>query len=256
MGKKDKCPRCVQKVASWMATFSDMSTLLLTFFVLLLTMITEGIPSKDVSTVANAFQGGIGSGGGQTLQKGKMADMGMTIESLPSNSRGTSMGKAEHEAQLALKVELKNQQVDIVQTKSGFAVDLIGTLYYKPGTYEISPEGKKTLSKIVHLINILKEISVDNTIRVKGFADGGLISPNSTYYIHNLELTTKRANNVIYYFINEGIDPRRTYKGRNYAKFQSIGYGEFQPQEENITPEGRAYNRKVEIEFLRDPDAY
>ena len=43
-------------------------------------------------------------------------------------------------------------------------------------------------------------------------------------------------------------------KGKPFAKFKSVSFGEFQPMEENISPEHRAYNRRVDIIILREEE--
>ncbi len=50
-----------------------------------------------------------------------------------------------------------------------------------------------------------------------------------------------------------GVSRYRRWNNRNdYAKFAAVGYGEFQPIERNTTPEGRAYNRRVDVVILRE----
>ncbi|MCL2101413.1 MAG: hypothetical protein FWH22_06835, partial [Fibromonadales bacterium] len=58
MAKKKKCPECKPGAPMWMTTFSDMVTLLLTFFVLLLSM-ANFEPIKYALTV-QSLQGAFG----------------------------------------------------------------------------------------------------------------------------------------------------------------------------------------------------
>ncbi len=59
---------------------------------------------------------------------------------------------------------------------------------------------------------------------------------------YNLELSYQRANSVMKYLIEKGID-----KSRLAAK----GYGEVQPIEDNKTEAGRKKNRRTEIRIIR-----
>lgn len=58
---------------------------------------------------------------------------------------------------------------------------------------------------------------------------------------YNLELSQRRAQAVVDYFVQMGVDA-----GRLSAK----GYGESQPIADNATAEGRAANRRVELRIL------
>ena len=81
--KKEECPA----LAEWQTTFSDMNQLLLTFFVLLISMAHFDV--TEVQLILSPFQGGFGIlPGGNTLNPGKLADMGNSMENLPSTDKG------------------------------------------------------------------------------------------------------------------------------------------------------------------------
>ena len=58
---------------------------------------------------------------------------------------------------------------------------------------------------------------------------------------NNTELSIQRAKSVKEWLISQGIDP---------ARMETIGYGESRPVDTNLTPEGRAKNRRIEIRRL------
>tara|TARA_E500000178_G_scaffold356295_1_gene433069 strand:+ start:47209 stop:48534 length:1326 start_codon:yes stop_codon:yes gene_type:complete len=55
--KCDECPKCVQLVPAWMPTFADMATLLMAFFVMILSFAEMNVPKfKQISgTMKNSF---------------------------------------------------------------------------------------------------------------------------------------------------------------------------------------------------------
>jgi chemotaxis protein MotB len=56
--------------------------------------------------------------------------------------------------------------------------------------------------------------------------------------VDNLDLSSKRANEVVRYLISKGIDPNiLSAKGR----------GDTHPVAPNTTPKGRAQNRRIEV---------
>ncbi len=77
--KEQKCPQCPpQGAPAWMATFSDMVTLLLTFFVLLLSFAKTETAKYEAAlgSLRNAF-------GGNVLQKGEVLQLGKSPDDQP-----------------------------------------------------------------------------------------------------------------------------------------------------------------------------
>jgi OmpA-OmpF porin, OOP family len=95
----------------------------------------------------------------------------------------------------------------------------------------IKPEGK---SKLDDLANKVKGINLEVVIAV-GHAD----SIGSDEY--NQRLSLRRAESVKAYFVSKGLEPNRVY---------TEGKGEKQPVASNKTADGRAKNRRTEIEVI------
>jgi OOP family OmpA-OmpF porin len=95
----------------------------------------------------------------------------------------------------------------------------------------IKPEGK---SKLDDLANKVKAINLEVVIAI-GHTD----SIGSDAY--NQKLSVRRAESVKAYLVSKGIEPNRIY---------TEGKGEKQPVASNKTKEGRAKNRRVEIEVI------
>lgn len=95
----------------------------------------------------------------------------------------------------------------------------------------LKPEGK---AKLDDLVGKVKGINLEVVIAV-GHADA--VGADA----YNQKLSVKRAEAVKAYLVSKGIEKNRVY---------TEGKGEKQPVADNKTAEGRAKNRRVEIEVV------
>jgi OOP family OmpA-OmpF porin len=95
----------------------------------------------------------------------------------------------------------------------------------------LKPEAK---AKLDDLVGKLKGINLEVIIAV-GHTDG--IGSDA----YNNKLSVRRAESVKAYLVSKGIEPNRVY---------TEGKGKKQPVADNKTAEGRAKNRRVEIEVV------
>ena len=74
MVKRQKKPK--KGTPAWMVSYGDMTTLLLTFFILMFNM--NDISGKDFFLVLSSFRGALGMfEGGSSLTKGKLEELGI-----------------------------------------------------------------------------------------------------------------------------------------------------------------------------------
>jgi len=102
----------------------------------------------------------------------------------------------------------------------------LSNLHFASGESDITPDSETALNDAV---TALKD-HPDWNVRVEGFTD------NVGSRGANLKLSSDRANAIMNWLINHGID-----RSRLSAK----GYGESSPVARNSTTEGRAKNRRV-----------
>jgi len=252
MAAKKRAEEPPPNTLGWMVTFSDMVTLLLTFFVLLLSMCSleagklKQVQKLTLEAMGVLFEGEkselgfktILTGDESVLFKGERAEVGLRTVIPTEEIIKEAVSVTEHvsERYARLKMKLVREQllgtVEFEETEKGFDILLKDALLFNPGEAEINPEGTLVLSKIGEVI---KDIEVD--IVVEGHTDSVPISTER--FPSNWELSTTRAVNAVKYLAEEvGVNP---------VKLSAVGYADTKPKVSNNTPENQAKNRRVEI---------
>jgi len=103
-------------------------------------------------------------------------------------------------------------------------------LYYAPRVNEITPKSMLVLEKAVGFLQEHPEYKV----KIVGHTD------NVGDDDYNMKLSKDRAADVLKLFNRKGI---------NFKRLEAIGKGETEPIESNDTDEGRALNRRIEVEL-------
>jgi len=207
----------------WLATFNDMVTLLLTFFVLILSM--SKLDVAKVNEAVYAINDALG-----------MLNLGETVDTRVFEPFIIPMGNRrlrfeEEKRELAEHIN-KIGNMDAKVIEEGAAITLKEKLFFKTGMAEI--EGKN-YSSLKDLCSILQK--TDCQIRVEGHTDD--VPIENKRFPSNWELSVARAVNVVKYFISEGnISPER---------LSAAGYGDSRPILPNVSDRNRELNRRVEI---------
>jgi len=105
---------------------------------------------------------------------------------------------------------------------------------FMPGTAELSPEGKSTLSE---LAEELKKEGYSEII-VACYTDASPVITNTDKYPSNWELAGARASAVVRFLAGKGLPD---------SVLAAVSYGPTRPIASNATPEGRSQNRRLEI---------
>ncbi len=183
---KKKCPECPKGAPKWMTTFSDMTTLLLTFFVLLLSM-----ANFDKVKIEQSF--GILAGSSGIMNNPSITPLSqMNIVSKRSIKDTVSKTEEQVESQIKSMMQAQNMDsmVSVVKTDKGLSVRILDSALFKPGSSELMPQAGPILDKI---INIVKDSSY--YINIEGHTDD-TGSPDL-----NWRLSSDRALSVISYFV-------------------------------------------------------
>jgi len=240
MAKKRKKSE-VKGPPAWMVTMGDMNNLLMCFFIIMMgdTTVSTG---DDFKMIINSFKGNLGfMSGGRSLSKGSLAEMGQTMMNLPSNEKGKSLGKALSKAMELLRPEIQAKAVRVTEDERGLIISLASDFFFDPGSAKMKPEMRPILAKIS---NILR--NVPNFTRIEGHTDGSTITQTQIKegYKTNWELSSSRSLAILQHLADE--------ESVNPKQLSSVAFGEYRPIDDNNTPEGRAYNRRVDIVILKE----
>lgn len=240
MAGPQKCKKCPPEGApDYMLTYGDMVTLLLTFFVMLLT--TATVDGYQLRLILAAFPGLGNLEGGNTLEAGRLAELGNTIESLPSMERGRALDEARRQAVSIFNPEIQSQQVRVQEDERGLVISLASDAFFASGSADVQIERtREVLQKLAQLLSI--ESLEERTFRIEGHTDSIPVGPGSEF-ASNWELSVARSLSVLRYLDEFGV---------NDQQFQVMGLAETRPLFDNATEEGRAYNRRVDVIILTD----
>lgn len=237
--KKKKEKKAEEGAPDYMLTYGDMVTLLLTFFVMMFT--TATVDGYQVRLILSAFPGLGSREGGNTLSVGRLAELGNTIMSLPSMQRGRALDEARKKAISAFQPEIKAKTVRVKQDERGLVITLAADAFFRSASAELNIEAaRETLIKLSNLLSS-PELA-DRKVRIEGHTDNIPTDPQGQWP-SNWELSADRSINVLHFLSDYGVDEN---------KFQAMGLADTVPLADNSTPEGRAYNRRVDIIILSD----
>ncbi len=236
MGKKAKEPE--KPSAAWQGTYGDMITLMLCFFVMLynpsevdvtqLATITQSLQMNETESVS----------GGLSLSAGRLSDLGNNINSLPSLEKGKSLGLAKKKSVSLFAPDVKSNKITITSDERGLIITLLSDNFFEEGSAELNiNETRDTLLRLSEFFT--SDELKDRRFRIEGHTDNVPVS--SDKFPSNWELSATRAVNVLHYLADYGVDEN---------KFSVAGYADTRPKFTNETPEGRAYNRRVDIIIL------
>jgi chemotaxis protein MotB len=235
--KREKKPE--EGAPAWLLSWGDLTTLLLTFFVMMYDV--GSVDQVDLNLVLSSFQGVGNRTGGNTLQAGKLAELGNTIMALPSQEKGESLARALKTATSIFQPEVKSKKVRVKEDERGLVISLASDAYFRPGSAEVSIEDSRSLLQRISEL-LTSPALAGRKFRIEGHTDSLPTDPKGPFAT-NWELSTARATNILHYLVDFGAGE---------AQFQVAGFSNTVPLATNDTPEGRAYNRRVDIIILTE----
>jgi chemotaxis protein MotB len=224
---------------AWMTTFSDLMTLLLTFFILLYSFSTlDAIKFKNV---ASALQSVLLGEAKPTIFPNDIPPGEVPINPpIPIESElNTEMTQLYEIVRDYVEHEGLQAEISVRTDRRGVIIDIKDTVLFDSGKSVLKEESKAILEKVVTLIQ-----QFDNELIIEGHTDTMPI--NTVKFASNWELSVIRAVNVLRYFTEtKDVEPGR---------ISSAGYGQYKPISTNDNATGRALNRRVNILILVDAE--
>lgn len=227
MSRRARNPQPAQKGApSWALTFGDMMSLLLTFFILLLTF--SSIQETKFEQAAGSLKGALGV---------MRQDTGITSGSSSANIVNVQARQALMMERLTRLVDQSRGQVEIDAQDGELRIRLDDSMLFPTGSARMNPSA---LPAIAHVAEVVAQEG--NEVWVEGHTDDRPIS--NALYPSNWELSAARALSVVRALEAEGIAPTR---------MSAAAFGEYRPIAPNTSSETRARNRRVELRIEIDP---
>jgi chemotaxis protein MotB len=229
------CPPCEEGAPAWMATFADLSTLLMTFFVLLLSFANMDVVKfrEMAGSVKDAF-------GTQTENPGSFEERSeklVTIQLSEEENRTIDMMEMGEKIRKTVEEQNLEDKTEIKIDDSGVILTVNGTFSFDGGSAKLKPEFEKFLAEIAQIIK-----EHDYPLAIEGHTDN--IPIKSPIYPSNWELSSARATAVLRYLIEHYHVPAK--------RLMAVGYSDTRPLVPNDTPQHRAQNRRVEFHFKKE----
>jgi len=229
MAKKLKCPDCPPGAPAWMSTFSDMTTLLLTFFILLISM--ANFDPVKISNLFESLQGAFG-----IMETFPTIPIHPIVD-IPKKTGDEQKKKQSLKDAEKIKNVIKDKKLDeavkVEVTEKGIAIMLRDPVGFASGSADLKDQGKEILKDISDVIKNNPSLKV----RVEGHTDD--VPIHSNRYNSNWELSSARSLSVVQLLAgNTGIQPQN---------MSAVGYGEYRPIVPNSSPENRSKNRRIQI---------
>lgn len=280
----DECPPCEEGLPGWMGTFADLMSLLMCFFVLLLSFATmdavrfkkmaesmkdafgvqREIPAaeivKGVSVIKQEWSPSVSEQAVITeIRQDTQEEEQENVKMNPDDADGQGAQSMDQDqakalAEQAIQAEVAEQFAQLQEALEE-QID--------KGQISVEQEDKKIIIRIQEkgsfgsgsarldpgFHKVMKRISDvlasrPGRIQVAGHTDN--IPINTGRFRSNWELSSARAVTVLHSLLrNKSIDPKRV---------TVQGFADTRPLQDNSTPQGRASNRRVELVILRGSD--
>jgi chemotaxis protein MotB len=259
MNSRRRRPRPHSNHERWLVSYADFITLLFAFFVVLYA--SSQVDQKKVGKLSLAIQVAfqeLGVFPASTTQIPLDLDSPMPFstvqaiqnvkknaelrriasapeDSLSGDAEETDISTLQTQLRDALQKEIALHEVALRRESDGLVISLKEFGFFDSGSAVLKPESHAALDRIASILSIRTY-----KLRIEGHTDN--IPIHTAQLASNWELSTARATEIVRVLIVEHqFAPER---------LAVAGYAQYHPIASNLTPQGRAQNRRVDIVVL------
>ncbi len=225
--KKEEC----KSIPGWLVSFSDLMSLLLTFFILLYAMSTVDI-TKAMKFISY-FQG---------EDPKFVPDQSAIMPPIVPFSTDVVL-----KIKKRIKKLLPISSYQIVATKEYALIRMFDDVFFEPNSYKLTTKAKKALNEIAETLKIIQKDLKQKKIKLKIAGHTSESTPDKKIKGVNdsWDLSIKRATTVAEYLIFKGIDP---------SLIAVTGYGDTRPLYKWKHPMLQRRNSRVELYIMVDAE--
>jgi len=215
-------------VPEWVVTYGDLMSLLLTFFILLAAF-SELKQPREYRKAIEAINEALGFEGGLGLILAKGNPRNSSINRLPRQAKMAG----DHPSRADVNdPNLTGRDRTVSRVHDGLRWTIGGTIGFQPGSFELTPEARRTLLEAAEKIR-----GQNRKVLLRGHAWGIADKQGGLDYI---ELSFRRAQAAVEFLVNEG-DVRE-------ALLLPVAAGNSEPRNvDRLSNEAARENRRVEV---------
>ena len=240
---KNKCPECPKCLPGWLVQFGDLMSLLLTFFILLLSMAV--MDKKKVEEYFDVMKKAMGfidastyvetQSDAYSTKDSSSSDSQESSESSESSFENSVQEVSQMVEELNSNQNIESQEISIEKGKNEFTLDIPSTIMFEDGQYELTNQSAKIfISKIARVIRTMPQTF---NIEIIGHTDTNRVIsdkiPRDAW-----DISALRSISVVKELIKNKIDP---------ATLKVSAYGSYHPKSDVA-----ADNRRVEMRFFSE----
>ena len=231
-GPAPEPPPKSEGIPAWMATFADMVTLLLCFFVLLLSFTNTDV--TNFRRMLGSIQEALGV---QLDDKNALSTPYADSNFKERRSARESREIVELGARLKQFIRSKDltHMARVSNDKSGVMLRFNNSAVFDRGSAQLTPEAQQALDVVIAGME-----NKNFNLIIRGHTDGNL--PESSLYQSNWELSAARAATCLRFILaHSDITPDR---------MKAVGYASAKPLFPSTTESNKKKNRRVEFFYL------
>ena len=219
----------------WLVSYADFITLLFAFFVVMYSI--SSVNEGKFRSVSESIQAALRPVVSHPVAQVHF-DLGDYKSSLvPSLGQKVQFVRQIQEILEKNSKDVQVQKATVKQTDQGVVITIADSLMFESGRAEIRAEALPILENLAEIMAANASVK---EVRVQGHTDN--VPINSALFPSNWELSAVRAAMVT--------RAMTELYGMQPEKISAVGFGEFRPVADNLTPENREKNRRVELLIL------